>query len=637
MAVNLSLVGGAAAQFFDNNGAILSGGKIYTYSAGTTTNQATYTTSSGNVAHTNPIILDSSGRVPGGEIWTTETLSYKFIIKTSDDVLIGTYDNIRDPLIAASNVSLTGFNGQTGTVENLVGDDGADWIGYTPEGVSAVPVSIQNKLRQTVSVIDFGADPTGVANSADAISAALTIGGIINFPPGTYKIENTVTIGSNVILEFGAAQFTFDTGVTPLFSIDTETDIVLRGGKFQSGTASAFLSITGTGTGASVPGTYAKNIWLENIYIESDSLEWVLDMSDSVRHVFVDNCYWESNNGVKITNKSVEVSISNSFIFRNGGAATTYGLYITAPAGGAANSEGLNITNTTVDFFEVGMSVADMYQMSVSQGFFGGTTKAIQFAQPTSTIGLLDFVFQGVVFNDQVVVGPFASGKSVYALFNGCFFETTADNDPVIDLLGNAYNVTILGCQFVNNPSSVGVYIKNNSGDHTIKNNFFDATHTYAVYIAAAAADGNTIRENTTPLTNAVNDLHGANVASNGLTGDISGDTLTGTAVTAGNQFGTGNAGFFLGNGQKGFVTVTITATNTSNGVLELLQGGTGSSITFDNGSSFVLPVLATGETRTFTFPFHIGADGQYAFGLENTSAGSVTLAAPSYISMTRL
>lgn len=94
MAVNLSPVGGVAAQFFDNNGVILSGGKLYTYQAGTTTPAATYTSSSGGTAHTNPIILDSAGRVPSGEIWLTNTIQYKFVLKTSADVLIATWDNV---------------------------------------------------------------------------------------------------------------------------------------------------------------------------------------------------------------------------------------------------------------------------------------------------------------------------------------------------------------------------------------------------------------------------------------------------------------------------------------------------------------------------------------------------------------
>jgi hypothetical protein len=54
----------------------------------------TYTTSGGGTARTNPIILDSAGRVPdGGEIWLTSS-QYKFVLKDSTDVLIATWDNI---------------------------------------------------------------------------------------------------------------------------------------------------------------------------------------------------------------------------------------------------------------------------------------------------------------------------------------------------------------------------------------------------------------------------------------------------------------------------------------------------------------------------------------------------------------
>jgi hypothetical protein len=101
MAVFLSPVGGAAAQFFTNTGSVLTGGKLYTYAAGTTTPQTTYTTYRGNVARTNPIILDAAGRVSdGGEIWITAN-AYKFVLKDSNDVLIATWDNINNsgPLV----------------------------------------------------------------------------------------------------------------------------------------------------------------------------------------------------------------------------------------------------------------------------------------------------------------------------------------------------------------------------------------------------------------------------------------------------------------------------------------------------------------------------------------------------------
>jgi len=102
MAVYLSPVGGAGAQFFDNNGDPLTGGKLYTYAAGTTTPQTTYTSSSGVTAHSNPIVLDAAGRVSGSsEVWL-QIAPYKFILKTSDDITLGTWDNVSGFGIGAS-------------------------------------------------------------------------------------------------------------------------------------------------------------------------------------------------------------------------------------------------------------------------------------------------------------------------------------------------------------------------------------------------------------------------------------------------------------------------------------------------------------------------------------------------------
>jgi len=108
MAVFLSPVGGVAAQFFTNSGVPLSGGKLYTYAAGTTTPKTSYTSSSGSTAHTNPIILDSAGRVPGGEIWISAP-PYKFVLNTSTDVLIATYDNVIG--IGAASYQVDNFTG----------------------------------------------------------------------------------------------------------------------------------------------------------------------------------------------------------------------------------------------------------------------------------------------------------------------------------------------------------------------------------------------------------------------------------------------------------------------------------------------------------------------------------------------
>ena len=219
--VNFSPFAGAGAQFFDNSGSILSGGLLYTYQAGSTTPQATYTTLAGITANTNPIVLDSAGRTPQ-EIWLLNGYSYKFVLKTSAGVLIGTYDNIPTfstnlPILNdASSIAyeqgytvnagsfvtgstyLISFVGTTnfvaiGAASNTVGVFFVATGAGSGTGTAKLSRTVQAKLQESVSVLDFGADPTGVADSTAsflAASDAQVNGATILIPPGTYKIIN---------------------------------------------------------------------------------------------------------------------------------------------------------------------------------------------------------------------------------------------------------------------------------------------------------------------------------------------------------------------------------------------------------------------------------------------------------------
>ena len=114
MIVALSSFAGVGWQLFDANGVPLAGGKIYTYEAGSSTPAATYTTYAGITNHTNPVVLDSAGRVPGGQVWVVGGNSYKYILKTSADVSIATYDNV--PSAGSSNISVDDFTGNGSTI-----------------------------------------------------------------------------------------------------------------------------------------------------------------------------------------------------------------------------------------------------------------------------------------------------------------------------------------------------------------------------------------------------------------------------------------------------------------------------------------------------------------------------------------
>ena len=118
MTVYVSAFAGAGAQFFDDNGNVLSGGKVFTYVAGTTTPQATYTDSGGSTANANPIILDSAGRLPD-QIWLTEGVVYRFVVTDSNDVQLAESNNV--PGINDLSIDNVAWSDISGTPTTLAG------------------------------------------------------------------------------------------------------------------------------------------------------------------------------------------------------------------------------------------------------------------------------------------------------------------------------------------------------------------------------------------------------------------------------------------------------------------------------------------------------------------------------------
>jgi hypothetical protein len=90
----------AKAQFIDAAGVPLAGGFLYTYEAGTTTPQATYTDSTAATANSNPIVLDARGEA---NIWLSSA-NYKFKLTNAEGTEIWTVDNIAAPSTALSPV-----------------------------------------------------------------------------------------------------------------------------------------------------------------------------------------------------------------------------------------------------------------------------------------------------------------------------------------------------------------------------------------------------------------------------------------------------------------------------------------------------------------------------------------------------
>lgn len=104
-----------------------------------------------------------------------------------------------DPVASAGS----GSDGALRT--DLAASGGSALVGFLPAGVSAVRRSAQDKMREWVSVKDYGAVGDGVTNDTVAIQAAIDAGkGAIFFPcPGTYRTTATLNVTSNDAILFG--------------------------------------------------------------------------------------------------------------------------------------------------------------------------------------------------------------------------------------------------------------------------------------------------------------------------------------------------------------------------------------------------------------------------------------------------
>ena len=148
MALNLSPLGGAGWQFFDNNGVPLAGGLLYTYSAGTTSPLTSYTTSSGVTPNTNPIVLDAAGR-PANEIWLAAT-AYKLVLKTSAGVQLWSMDNITGLPSAGSQDDQVATAGQTVFTVGFTYSVGNNTLSVLVNGSKQINTLNYNETSSTV-------------------------------------------------------------------------------------------------------------------------------------------------------------------------------------------------------------------------------------------------------------------------------------------------------------------------------------------------------------------------------------------------------------------------------------------------------------------------------------------------------
>jgi len=262
------------ARFFSASGAPLAGGKVYTYSAGTTTPKNTYTDASGAVANANPVILDSAGEA---DIWLLG--NYKIILKNSADVQQWSVDNVS----GGAAVSIDWLT-VTGT-DTLIATPAAAVTAYTNQQIFLFYAVADNTGPVTINISGLGAKNL-VKNGSTALAAGDIATGMFcqivydgtNFQytsvrAGTMAKQNADAVAitggtatlNNTGLSIKDTDATHALGIVPGSNLTANRTLTVTTGDANrtvtlSGnlTVSADANISGTNTGDTAAATQAE-------------------------------------------------------------------------------------------------------------------------------------------------------------------------------------------------------------------------------------------------------------------------------------------------------------------------------------------------------------------------------------------
>lgn len=310
-------------------------------------------------------------------------------------------------LVAYTPVS----TGVLGTIKSFLdalwvagANTGAALIRFIQSGTGATARTVQAKQRETVSVLDYGADPTNTVDSSPAFQAAidyvlsLADGGRVYVPPGRYRLLSQV-------------QIPVSSGRGKLIYGDGAASVIVT--SLVGGGLHAFYVGAGVASG---------NI---NTHFESLRFDGALGAGKAVKLEHANTCKFTNCHFIDMEQG---VSMTESYAVRFIGcifkAISQYGVVTTTSAH--------HTTFNNCNFYDCGAGVA-----------FG---TAVQIALPSDNIVFRDCDFEG---NRRLLV---CDGGSSF-VYDGCYIENGLTS--LVDVSGatKINGLSIRNCWISNNPA----------------------------------------------------------------------------------------------------------------------------------------------------------------------------------------
>jgi len=246
----------------------------------------------------------------------------------------------------------------------LAGGDAA-YVSYTPDGVGAVETTVQGKLRESVSVKDFGAFGDGATNDREAIQAALDTGKSVYIPSGSYKYDTSISFtsdnqriygnGNDSVLIQGAA--------SAYLNSNGKSNIELSTLKVDGTVANGFFTINGSSSGVFVNNVYflkgGQRVWLyacDSVEVSSCTFNntgygIIQQHGNSSSNVVVSNCLAFDMVADFVEANGAEIALSYRWTITNNIYKGSYGFPTPATENrfaGITSVEGVIITGNQV-------------------------------------------------------------------------------------------------------------------------------------------------------------------------------------------------------------------------------------------------------------------------------------------------
>ncbi|WP_321921704.1 beta strand repeat-containing protein [Burkholderia sp. BCC1998] len=325
----------------------------------------------------------------------------------------------------------------TGAFTTLSASTSNPSLNFLATGTGAVARSYASKFGDIVSAVDFGADPTGAADSTTAINNAITAvssaGGTVYLPNGTFKITASIVLpntnasvnlignglGTKIVNSSGTS-FDMITWANPGAGNLIQTYAIV--GNFQISQSGA------TGTSAEINTQYASSLTLQNILLAGiaatgDGIKITGNGATASHDIHIQGISGTSTTGnsvIHMTSTSNDIKVSN--VIYEGQFLVNYGFLLDSGLG-TVQIQDVHVSNFKTNVFSAGTATGPI---QVTNAVFDSAN-----ADNTVLTGTTNSAFSNVRF--MVGAATFSSLSLVNATgnqFTGCIFDAGGSPGP---------------------------------------------------------------------------------------------------------------------------------------------------------------------------------------------------------------